>query len=256
MKHKNHIIIIVIASICLFLCREFYSYYSPAKTRPFYSTIHHDDDTLRIAFIGDSWAFRHKFHKCRIPDLLKDSLSRPVTISSYGINGKTSKEIYYALFDDLKFKSFIKRGYDYCYISAGINDTYKKMSESYYKQSMDLIIQFLLENKIHAIIQEIPDYNITKAFEDQKTNRKILRRFSIFINGTTIDCKQHFRNALEELIRENGYQDKVSIIRYQSWNKNYENDLIYLYTPDQMHLNEDGYALLDSLIAQELLNSL
>lgn len=256
MKYKYIIIIIVIVIICLIFGRKIYSYYSPAKECPTYTTIHHNDDTLRIAFIGDSWAYRHKFHMCRIPDILKESLSRPVLVSSYGINGQTSKEIYHAIFEDNRLKSFIHKGYDYCYISAGINDTYRKMSVSYYKQSMDLIIRFLLENKIRPIIQEIPDYNITKAFEDQKTSRKILRRFSMFINGTSFDCKQDFRNALNELIKEKGYQNKVSIIRYKLWNKNYENDLIYLYTTDQMHLNEDGYALLDSIIAEEIPNSI
>lgn len=255
MKHKYIIIIFFIIITCLACGWEFHEYYSPAQERPIYKTTQHNDDTVRIAFIGDSWAFRHQSHVCTIPKIIKANFSRPVTISSYGLNGKTSKEIYYALFDNEQFKRFMERGYDYCYISAGINDTYKKMSVSYYKKSMDLIIRFLLENQISPIIQEIPDYNITKAFREQKAIKKPLRHFSMLINGTTIDCKQDFRNALYELIREKVYQDKVYVIKYKSWNKNYKKDLTKLYCQDQMHLNEDGYAVLDSVITEEIIFS-
>jgi lysophospholipase L1-like esterase len=147
----------------------------------------------------------------------------------------------------------MEKGYDYCYISAGINDTYKKMSTSYYQESMDCIIQFLPANHIHPIIQEIPNYNITKAYDNQKTEKKLLRQISMLINGTDLDCKQQFRNALDKLVQKKRYQDKVNIVRYKSWNKRYENDLKNLYIEDQMHLNEKGYSVLDSVIAYEII---
>lgn len=150
-------------------------------------------------------------------------------------------------------KHFIQQGYDYCFISAGINDTYKKMSISYYQKSMDCIIQFMLANHIHPIIQEIPDYNIQKAYENQLVKKKIIRRISMLINDTDLDCKQQFRDALDEFILAKGYLDKVTIIRYKSWNNSYENDLKELYIEDQMHLNEKGYAVLDSVIANEII---
>jgi lysophospholipase L1-like esterase len=75
----------------------------------------------------------------------------------------------------------------------------------------------------------------------------------MFINDTDLDCKQQFRDALDELIQAKGYQDKVIVIRYKSWNKSYENDLKELYNDDQMHLNDKGYAVLDSAIAQEII---
>lgn len=180
-------------------------------------------------------------------------MHRPVVVNSYGIGGLTSKEIYNALFELDILKHFIEKGYDYCFISAGINDTYKKMSTSYYQESMDCIIQFLLANHIHPIIQEVPDYNITKAYDNQKTDKKLLRQISMQINGTDLDCKQQFRAALDELVQKNGYQDKVSIVRCKSWNNNYEKDLNELYTDDQMHLNENGYSVLDSVIIKEIL---
>lgn len=247
------IIILVLCTICITYGTKLYNYYSPAKERPMYNTYQHQDDTIRIAYIGDSWAFGHHYHKCRIANILSSSLSKPVIVSSYGVGGLTSKEIYHALFEIDSLKLFMEKGYDFCYISAGINDSYKKMSTSYYKGSMNCIISFLLNNNIHPIIQEIPDYNIIKAYEHQKTNKKFIRRLSMVINNTSIDCKQDFRDALDELINEKGYKDRVSVIRYKSWNKDYANDLKRLYINDEMHLNEDGYVLLDSIIVNEII---
>ena len=68
-----------------------------------------------------------------------------------------------------------------------------------------------------------------------------------------IDCKQDFRNALDKLIEDKGYQGQISVIRYKTWNKDYEKDLNELYIDDQMHLNETGYTVLDNVIAKEIL---
>ena len=147
-------------------------------------------------------------------------------------------EIYENLYDNADFKHFLqKRAYEYCFISAGINDTYKKMSTQYYKQSMDGIIQLLLYNNIRPIILEIPDYDIQKAYNWQKSLRKILRNISMYINDTPVDCKQMFREALDELIIEKGYQDQVRIIRYKTWNNHYIYDLKRLYVHDINTIN-------------------
>ena len=256
---KEILYICIFIAICIIIgiAYSFYLYYAPPKLRQPYLTNATPDDTLRIAFIGDSWAFMHKDHECMIPQLLQDTLHRPVKVHSYGVCGLTSKEIYENIFDNSDFKQFLsKRRYAYCYVSAGINDTYKKMSTSYYQQSMDGIIQFLLSNQIHPIIQEIPDYDINLSFERQKTSRKILRRLSIMINNTPLDCKQLFRDALDELIHEKMYSDKVSIIRYRSWNGNGDKDLDNLYRSDKLHLNDNGYVTLDRAITKEILNQI
>jgi len=255
MKYKVLLSLIVMACLSIYVRKKFYIYYSPAKENTLYRTIQHHDDTIRIAYIGDSWAFGHHDHSCVIAQLIEDSLHRPVSVESYGIGGLTSKEIYNALFEIDSLKHFMKKGYNYCFISAGINDTYKKMSTSYYQESMELIIDFLLANNIHPVIQEIPDYNIEKVYHKQKTSKKLIRQLSMMINNTPLDCKQQFRDALDELIKEKGYQDKISIVRYKSWNNDYANDLINLYIDDQMHLNERGYQLLDSVIAKEIIKS-
>ena len=253
MKKPIHIILLFIFIVCAIIVYGAYHYYAPPHLREPYQ-MKKPDDTLRIAYIGDSWAFMHKDHDCQIAQLSEDSLHRPVKVHSYGICGKTSKEIYDNMFENADFKHFLqKRSYEYCFISAGINDTYKKMSISYYQQSMDGIIQMLLTNHIHPIILEIPDYNIQKAYNNQKTNRKMLRKLSMYINNMPLDCKQLFRNALDELVNTKEYQDKISIIRYQSWNNDYNNDQQRLYKGDGMHLNDNGYQILDSTVANEIL---
>lgn len=232
-----------------------YQFYAPPRMREPYLMMH-QDDTFRIAYIGDSWAFMHKDHDCEMSKFITDTMHRPVIVHSYGICGLTSKEIYENMYDNADFKLFLqKRTYEYCFISAGINDTYKKMGTQYYKQSVDGIIQLLLYNNIRPIILEIPDYDIQKAYNWQKSSRKILRDISMFINDTPVDCKQMFRDALDELVLEKGYENKVNIIRYQTWNNNYNSNLQRLYRGDGMHLNDDGYQVLDSIITKEILTT-
>ena len=83
------LVIIVLSAICIICGSKGYSYYSPAKERNIYQTAQHHDDTIRIAYIGDSWAFGHKFHDCKIAEVLSKELSRPVCVSSYGIGLQT-----------------------------------------------------------------------------------------------------------------------------------------------------------------------
>lgn len=248
MKRKLYIIFSAIIIACIFGGYSLYSYYAPPIERFPYSIPHHTDDTLRIAFIGDSWAAMHKEHECIIAKMISDSIRRPVKVSSYGLHGKTSKEIYESLFDNKVMRYFMMKGYDYCFVSAGINDTYKKISSNYYKKSMDYIIKFLTYNHICPIILEIPDYDIQKAYNRQETTRILLRKFSMLITGSRLDCKQEFRNTLNALISEQQYH-QVTILNYQKWNAHGQHDQHKIYLDDGMHLNSKGYARLDSCIA-------
>jgi lysophospholipase L1-like esterase len=231
----------------------FYNHYTPPRLRSPFPITHTNHDTLRVVYIGDSWAAMHNGYDSQLQQTLEDSLQQPVKVVSAGFPGKTSKQIYECLFDDKMLHSLISQGCHFCFISAGINDTYQKMSTKYYKQSMDGIIQLLLANDIHPIILEIPDYDIIKAYRHQKTSRQWLRRFSMLVTCTQIDCKQAFRDTLRELIHEKNLQDSITLISYQSWNNDYINDLRLLYIGDGMHLNQRGYEKLDSCIAQDII---
>jgi len=253
MKHGQIILFIIFTTICMVLCYALYKYYKSPEVREFYKIPTHYDDTIRIAYIGDSWAAMHKKHECIIAKMIEDSVHRTVIVSSFGIHGKTSKEIYESLFDNKEMRNFIMQGYDFCFISAGINDTYKKMSVTYYKTSINHIIRFMRTNHIHPIILDIPDYDINNAYEQQQLTRKVLRKVSMLITGSRLDCKQDFRNTLSELINDEKYSNQISIINYQEWNNDYPNNLKSYYLDDGMHLNQIGYKKLDSCIAQHII---
>lgn len=233
-----------------------FQYYAPPIQREPYKLMHHDD-TIRIAYIGDSWACFHQDHQCHIPTIIERQCQQPTKVYSCGLSGNTSKRIYEALFQEGELRLFMQsRGYDYCVISAGLNDTNVKVSVKYYQNSMDHLIQFMLANHIHPIIIEIPDYDIEKAFRWRPTYKILLGQLSMKINKVPLDCKQMFRDALIELINEKNYQDKVSVIHYKSWNNNYSEDLKNLYLIDGVHLNDYGNVVLDSIIAKVIINKI
>ena len=257
MKHWLFILPLAIITLCCIVIGYAYNYYTPPTERKAYIIPHHNDDTLRVAYIGDSWAAMHKEYDCVLAQIIEDSIHRPVKVASFGINGKTSKEIYESLFENQCMHTFMMQGYDYCFISVGINDTYKKMSTDYYKKSMNHLIRFLLTNHIHPIILDIPDYDITKAYDHQHFTRKLLRNISTFITGSQKDCKQDYRNAIEELIKHNNFSRKeISIVRYQEWNNDYQKDIVKNYQADGMHLNQIGYRELDSCIARLIIQEM
>ena len=119
-------------AICVIIgiAYRFYRYYAPPKFRQPYHINATQDDTLRIAFIGDSWAFMHKDHECMIPQLLQDSLHRPVKVHSYGLSGFTSKEIYENIFDNSDFKQFLsKRRYEFCWTETAFGEIFRALQQ-------------------------------------------------------------------------------------------------------------------------------
>ena len=168
MKRFRIILLLIIIFSLGAVSYDMYKYYSSPKLRESY-LINKESDSINIAYIGDSWAFLHNEHYCRIAKSLEDSIHRPIKVYSMGVCGLTSKEIYESIFENVDLRNFFRqRKYDYCFVSAGINDTYKKMSTAYYQKSMEGIILFLLANNIRPIILEIPDYDIHKAYKNQK----------------------------------------------------------------------------------------
>ena len=257
MRNKIYIAASFSFIISIILLLNMYRYYSgPDYYLPYNCFPRLKADTLNIAYIGDSWAYMHKNHNCQIKTILEKHLHRPVEIYSYGIPGLTSKEIYENLFHGTLRTFMQARHYEFCYISAGINDANLKMSTSYYTHSMDYIIQFMLANNIQPIIQEIPDFDIHSAYYRLRNIKKIRIRLSSLLTNSPIDCKQIFRDALVTLIREKKYDDNVIIIHYSSWNKNHLDDWEGLYKEDRMHLNEKGYTVLDSIISAKIIQTL
>lgn len=252
-KKSIYTIFIAISVLCIYAFCTTFCYFSACDEQQIYNVRKTYGDSICIAFIGDSWASMHSFHNCDIASRIEKFTHRPTKVNSYGYGGLTSKDIYKQLFDEKGMKPILTAGADYCIISAGINDTYMKMRLSYFKKSMNYIIRFLLTNHIHPILLEIPDYDIEKAYNNQKPHRKTQTLLSMLITGTQMNCKQQFRNTLDQLIEEQGYKDKLTIIRYKEWNSQFIEDQRRLYQTDGVHLNETGYAVLDSCIARHII---
>ena len=257
-KYFLYTIVTFVVLAIIDLSQKLYKYYAPTRSMTPYHTASQDDDTIRIAYIGDSWAYIHQQHKqCQISHIIKMQTNCPTRVYSYGLGGRTSNEIYEAIFTDKTLGKLLReKGADYCFISAGINDVNKKLSTKYYKKSMDNIIRFMLINNIHPVILEIPDFDVHKAYRGLKESSKLLRKLSMTINSVPMDGKQMYRDELDALIKEKGYQKKVNIIRYKTWNNNYQNDQDKLYLSDGVHLNALGYAVLDSVIAKVILTKI
>lgn len=233
----------------------FVPFITPPRPLPVYQLPRQHDgaDTLSVAFIGDSWAFEHQPYDAHLARLLQATLKRPVSVWSGGICGHTGKEVYRALFMDTALRRLMTaRPYDLCIVSAGINDTYKKLPPQCYSQSMDLIIRFLLANGVRPVIIEIPDYDIHRAYELQRPSRKVLRRLTMAAAGTPMDSRRQMRDALRQTVAAGGYADSISIVDYRTWNAHFADDQRRYYRADGMHLNADGQLRLDSAIARTI----
>ena len=248
MNKKRWSLFITIATLLAAVAMT-YSYYADAPQQPSYPCQQHDDDTLRVILIGDSWACYHHQHDAHLSQLLHELTQRPATVVSYGLCGKTSKEIYSSLFDDSGMRQLLTQGADYCFLSVGINDTYRKTGAASYAQHTLQILHFLYSNHITPILLEIPNYDIAFAFERQTMTRKLLRHLSMLLTGSPLDCRQTYRKALNETIQNGGMASEVLIIPTQSWS-------LRLYQYDRMHLNDQGYHTLDTCIAHVIASNL
>ena len=62
-------------------------YYSPAEKQGGLSIIKHHDDTIRIAYIGDSWAHFHEDVYCEMDSIISNETAKPVKVRIKGIGG-------------------------------------------------------------------------------------------------------------------------------------------------------------------------
>lgn len=244
---KKHIAAALI--FCLLLSaiaiRKTWKYYGLTTEQTPYTCLHHQDDTLRLAIIGDSWAHLHQPHDSLLQQAISKQTGRPVKVSSYGLCGQTSKEVYLSMFNNEGLRRLLSEGADYCFISVGINDTYKKTGANYFAQHTCMILRFLLQNGIAPILLEIPDYDIAYTYEHQTLRKKLLRQLSMVITGSALDCREDYRQALRRKIEARRLKDSIILIANQHWDMS-------LYITDRMHLNSRGYQVLDSIIANQL----
>jgi len=246
--------VFVLSGIALFYYVK--PYFTPAIPQQGLNVVSHSDDTIRIAYIGDSWAHLHE----SIPNIIEDSLRKqtgtPVQVKIAGISGLTSKNIYYSLFRNETIRELIEWGPDFCVVVAGINDTNRKMGGRYYRENMKLIISLLLHYSITPIILEIPDYDIVASFKRGNRQTKLTFLCSMLITGSSFDCKDEYRLELIKLISRQKWNDSIIYISRKQWNPDGYHDSRMLYDKGKMHLNTKGYIVLDTCISNAITNYL
>lgn len=222
-----------------------------------YPVMCHEDDTIRVAMIGDSWAEMHASKKMDSILQLKISIQtgQPVLMTSKGKGGEKSRGIYQMLFDDndqYGTKEIIASGLDYCIISAGINDAVANLGPRLYCYHMRLILNFLLSNNIRPVVIEVPDVNLWIVHG----HKPIKDLASDYLRSMMTHCKMYqtkeYRDSLHAMLVNEKLMDSVVYIPMKEWNGN---DIIInhqLFLNDQVHLNKKGYELLDSCIANEI----
>lgn len=256
---KKYIIVLFVLLVLVVGFVRYYSYspcYRPAEKQTGLSVLHHNDDTIRIVYFGDSWAYIHKEMKCIIDSVIQAQIGKTVQVRNAGVGGLVSKEIYNGIFTNIDFKSAIEWGPDFCFVSAGINDCNKKLGNDNYKENMRLLISLLLENHITPVILEIPYYDIYHTLWKMPLVSMLRSIRSIFLTLSPINCVDSYSNAYNDLVNEQQWQNDVITIRRSYWNpKGYEGQK-ELYTSDRMHLNQDGYFVLDSCIASQIVKFL
>lgn len=249
------LLLLVAIFICVLLIKNI-PYYTPAEKQTGINIRHHHDDTIRIGYIGDSWADGHKKTNCVIDSIVGNATGRPIEVRTAGISGLTSKNIYYSIFRDDSIRRVIEWGPDYCYVVAGINDSDRKMGKRYYKENMRLIIDLLLENHIKPIILEIPTYDILFSYKRRSRQVKLQYLASMFLTRSKMDCIEDYRSTYKDLLNEQGWADKVITISYKDWNPDGFKDERGLYDGGLMHLNAKGYLVLDACIAKKIIEDI
>ena len=223
--------------VYLFIDREFFV----AEELPFYKVgPRPDDDTLRVAVIGDSWAEFHMTLNC-------DTLFQYY----YMFRSQTQEHSW---MHDICTQPLLEEHPDYCVIMVGINDTWKKRPISYYTGNYRLIIRLLLANHIRPVVVEIPDFEMGEWLDLHRRRQRIIYRVYSVFTGVIKDDITPFREGLKKMLKETGLGDSVLFIPVDHWIPEGHNYSEEIYQEDHVHINYQGYHVLDSCIISEIIN--
>ena len=268
---KKCLLLLVLLAVVVYFSIQVYQFidreFCVADELPFYYVgPHHNDDTLRVAVIGDSWAELHMMFNC---DTLFQQYGRrlttkPIKCMTRGKIGATSKDVYYYMFksqtqessqmQDFCTQPLLEDHPDYCVVMVGINDVWKKRPVSYYIGNYRLIIRLLLANDIRPVVMEIPDFALKEWLNKHRKRQSYRYRFYSVFTGVIKDDITPFRNGLREMLKETGLGDSVLFIPANQWipqNHQYSEEI---YREDHAHFNYQGYHLLDSSIVSEIIH--
>jgi lysophospholipase L1-like esterase len=154
---------------------------------------------------------------------------------------------------DVCTQPLLEKHPDYCVIMVGINDTWKKRPVSYYTGNYRLIIRLLLANHIRPVVMEIPDFEMGDWLNAHRRRQRFLYRIYSYFTGVVEDDITPFRNGLKKMLKDTGLGDSVLFIPVDHWipqDHKYSEDV---YQIDHVHLNYQGYHILDSCIVSEII---
>lgn len=262
---KVLMVLSVVSAVVTFVGWKWRPFYVPPVPITPYEVQHHEDDTLRVIMIGDSWVYFHETLRrdSTFEDELKRVLkSQKVKVTAKGLAGSTSGEIYQRMSAertmemdyDLTYCSqpVIEAGADYCVITAGINDARQRRGKVYYVDSYLQIIRLLLSYGIRPVVTEIPDVEVDEAFIGNTLYYRLKARICMSILKTELYGVDDYRRVLKDSLMSTHLMDSVIYISAASWNPEGWKDKRKIYTDDNFHLNLPGYALLDSTYAAEI----
>ena len=143
---------------------------------------------------------------------------------------------------------------DYCVIMVGINDTWKKRPVSYYAGNYRLIIRLLLSNHIRPVVMEIPDFEMGEWLNIHRKRQRFVYRIFSYFNGVVEDDITPFREGLKKMLKDTRLGDSVLFIPADRWIPQDHKFSEEIYQIDHIHLNYQGYHVLDSCIVTEIIN--
>lgn len=247
---------VVIAVLLLLLgSLRLHPYYRLAKGQELImdSLTYIPGDTLKVAFVGDSWAvYQHSYDSLLCSMLSCDS--RLIGVTSVGNTGAKSKEIYERMFSTTK--PILMERPKYCVVSAGINDAVAKLGKEYYVHHYMLILQQLLELGIKPMVLEMPEVNYRAVAGREPWTMRIRHILSSLMTGSELYGFDSYKAALIQAIKKADMQSRIIYIGADSWNADGYLDDRGLYLDDEIHLNAKGYEVLDSCIALEILKDI
>lgn len=254
---KRSLFVIVIVSLLAILFVSIYYYFrwrplwSYEEPRKFYLINHHQNDTLRIVMIGDSWVgMRTDSINKMFQTRLSEIIDRPVILKSKGRGGEKSRGIYRLIFEDKGYgtKKILSSGVDYCVVFAGVNDAAANLGKKQYLYYMELILDFLLTNNIRPVLIETPDVNIWNVYGGKPIKDLLIDYIKSWMTQCGMYSYSEYREALQSLLKDSNLKDSVIYVKMSGWNGDGPAINKCLFLDDQIHLNQQGYLKLDSCI--------
>ena len=123
----------------------------------------------------------------------------------------------------------------------------------FYVENYRLMLNLLLKNGIRPVVLEIPGVDLKFFNEGRKYYKQWL--FGLISMWTQIDdsSTEVYREAMKKMLQESELQDKVLFIPASAWNPGGIEANPTIYLDDRLHLNLEGYEVLDSCLATEVI---